>query len=264
MGEGKVANEAILGIAMQSQSGATVTGKWQWVPTDGVTDYEWCNVGSYELKAQFVPAQDFAANYATYEETFTVSVVKATPTITGDLVYAMKQTEEYAPGKSVARLPLAIAELKSDTTVAKNPNAGFAGANGKVQGSWQWDDRLLIPSPNESNHVYKVWFIPKDAANYNSVSYEATVNLTVFYDVPVYSYTRESMSGVGYSTGNSYQFESYGKYGFATYNSAATSISMGWDRYTGWMHTFFEQTFGSYTSGVNVKQVIPLGVFING
>ena len=219
----------------------------------------WCNAGTYELTARFTPASVSADNYEPYEETFTVTVEKSTPTITGTLTYSLKQTEENATYGAVARLPLALATISSDSTTISNPNAAFANANGKVQGSWAWEDELVVPT--KSGQSYNVKFIPKDTRNYNEVLYSAAVNLTFYSSVQFDGYVKKDASGVGFRTGNRYQFGSDSDYGFSSgYSAIVSTLSFDRSNTTGYVKSFYQAEF----SKGGIQQVVPLGVFIEG
>lgn len=69
------------------------------------------------MTARFTPPTVSADNYAPYEETFTVTVEKSTPTVAGTLTYTLNQTD------GTARLPLALAKINSNSAAARNPNA---------------------------------------------------------------------------------------------------------------------------------------------
>ena len=249
MGEGKVANEAIIGPVMKIDGGETVvTGNWEWLEKSGVTDV-WCNAGTYELTARFTPTSVSADNYEPYEETFTVTVEKSTPTVAGTLTSTLNQTD------GTARLPLALAKINSNSAAARNPNAAFAGANGNVQGTWAWEDEKVIPT--ESGKAYNVKFIPSDSRNYNQALYSATVTLTLFDSVYVQCGTANGTTGTGFSTGASYRYVSYGSYEIDSRSSANFNMWI-----TGSTASLGPKFLHSTNS--NYKSCMPLGVFVNG
>lgn len=247
--EGKTANEMILGTVMKPQGSDTaVTGNWQWLEKSGVTN-TWCDAKSYELIARFTPTSVSADNYETYEETFTVTVEKSTPTISGTLTYTLNQTD------GTARLPLALAKSGTNSAVAKNPNAAFASAKGNVQGTWEWEDAKVIPT--ESGKAYNIKFIPSDSQNYNQALYKATVTTTLFDSVYVQCGTANGTTGTGFSTGASYKYVSYGSYEIDSRSSANFNMSI-----TGATAALNPKYLHSTNS--NYKGCMPLGVFVNG
>ena len=255
MGEGKTANEAIIGVTMKLEnSETTVTGNWQWVEKSGVTN-TWCDAGSYDLTAQFVPTSISTDNIETYVETFEVTVEKSTPTITGTLEYWMQQTD------TVARLALGIADLTSDLTVVKNPNESFANANGNVQGSWVWEDEKTIPT--QSGKAYNVKFVPNDKTNYNQALYSATVTLSFFSTEDFQHQAGSNKSATGFATSKAYTF-----YNQDSITLAGNNVSNGRAYYYNIsvvddsVYKFDKMYLTSSRS--QAQQVVPMGVVVMG
>ncbi len=254
MGEGKVANEAVIGPVMKIDgSDITVTGNWEWIEKSGVTD-AWCNAGTYELTARFTPASVSADNYEPYEELFTVTVEKSTPTITGTLQYKMQQTQ------SVARLSLGIADLQSDSTEAKNPNAAFAEAMGNVKGSWVWEDEKTVPT--EDGKAYNIKFVPEDSTNYNQASYSATVSLSFYSSVDVSHKAGSDQSATGFLTSKAYSFYDQSGITLVTDSGSTGLTTYTVDLADNSTYKFGEMHFTSSKSGA--QQVVPMGVVVIG
>ncbi|WMJ83352.1 InlB B-repeat-containing protein [Oscillospiraceae bacterium LTW-04] len=145
-----------------------VTGSWTWE-----TDATMTELGTSSHRVIFTP--DEAENYNTSTGNVSITVNKATPTLT-------------APKASDIRYGQKLSDSLLTSGLASNPyNSAWT-----IPGTWRWTDDSI--APQEGSSIHTVVFTPNDAENYNTT----TTTVAVAVDRVTPSITVPSASEITY------------------------------------------------------------------
>ena len=159
------AQDMISGVVVSYErngSSIPVTGKWKWMLTDetGEPYSQPLPVGTWYIKAEFIPEENQRGNLNPVSYSFQVKVEKAVP----DASSCAFETINVI-GLGALNVPLTLCKLDQPQPV--NPNNGE-----KVNGVWNWEDPEMILNGRK----YNVIFTPTDSKNYGTVNSSAEVN----------------------------------------------------------------------------------------